>query len=525
MATSAFPFPCYEDIPLEHRVEVPYLQPEYLINGEIRRWSGPMQQVLSPVCLQRNGKIEQVVLGEYPLLTKQEALDALQSAQNAFRDGLGSWPAMSYRERVARLERFVVKMNEKRTEVVRLLMWEIGKTYADAAKEFDRTVQYMRETFEALHELRNRSEEQVIREGVRARTLRAPLGIVLCMGPFNYPLNETFTTLIPALAMGNVVIFKLPKLGVLLFKPLLEAFRDSFPPGVVNMLYGDGRELVGPLMASGKIDLLAFIGSTGVANALLKQHPHAFRLRSILGMGAKNPAIILPDANIALTVKECVAGALSFNGQRCTALKLLFVHNKIADRFLSALGSAVDGLKRGMPWDDGVQLTPLPEPGKPAVMTAYLEDAVKNGSRVVNSLGGIVESTFFHPAVIYPVKPGMRLYAEEQFGPLIPIVPFSDISEPMGYVANSPYAQQASIFTTDPLELSGLSRRLQRILCRVNINSQCQRGPDLLPFTGRRESALGTLSIADALTAFSIESVVAGKESPENAPTLSAALA
>jgi glyceraldehyde-3-phosphate dehydrogenase (NADP+) len=226
-------------------------------------------------------------------------------------------------------------MRERRDDVVRLLMWEIGKTLPDAEKEFDRTVDYIRDTIDALKNLDRVSSRFVIEQGVIGQIRRAPLGVVLCIGPFNYPLNETFTTLIPALIMGNTVIFKPPKLGVLLHQPLLEAFRDSFPEGVINTVYGQGRKVLGALMTSGKIDVLAFIGTSSGADTLKKQHPKPHRLRCVLGLEAKNPGIILKDADVDLAVNECILGTLSYNGQRCTALKILFVHEDIADAFLA----------------------------------------------------------------------------------------------------------------------------------------------------------------------------------------------
>src|SRR3990167_9469580 len=181
------------------------------------------------------------------------------------------------------------------------------------------------------------------------------------MGPFNYPLNETFTTLIPALIMGNTVIFKPAKYGVLLIQPLLKAFAESFPPGVINVIYGRGRETVGALMESGSVDLFAFIGTNKGASDLKKLHPRPHRLRAVLGLDAKNPAIVLPDADLNLTVKEAVMGALSFNGQRCTALKIFFVQRSVADAFVQKLSEAISALQLGLPWTDKVQITPLPE--------------------------------------------------------------------------------------------------------------------------------------------------------------------
>ncbi|MBU0909324.1 MAG: NADP-dependent glyceraldehyde-3-phosphate dehydrogenase, partial [Proteobacteria bacterium] len=395
-------------------------------------------------------------------------------------------------------------------------MWEIGKSLPDAGKEFDRTIDYIRDTIDALKDLDRVSSRFVIEQDVIAQIRRAPLGVVLCMGPFNYPLNETFTTLIPALIMGNAVIFKPPKLGVLLHQPLLEAFRDSFPRGVINTINGEGQKVIGPLMKSGRIDVLAFIGSSRVADSLKKQHPRPHRLRGVLGLEAKNAAIILQDADLDHAVQECVLGALSYNGQRCTALKMLFVHEKIADTFIAKFSEAVDKLQIGMPWDDKVQITPLPEPNKTGYLTQLIDDARSKGARVVNQKGGRVHHTIMSPAVVYPVGPGMRLYTEEQFGPVVPIAAFADIEEPMNYVTQSDYGQQVSLFGTDPEIIADLIDPLVNQVCRVNINSQCQRGPDTFPFTGRKDSAEGTLSVSDALRAFTIRTLVAAKETDTN---------
>jgi glyceraldehyde-3-phosphate dehydrogenase (NADP+) len=360
------------------------------------------------------------------------------------------------------------------------------------------------------------SSRFVIQGDIIGQIRRAPLGVVLCMGPFNYPLNETFTTLIPALLMGNTVVFKPPKLGVLLFHPLLEAFQEAFPPGVVNTIYGSGSEIIGPLMASGEVDALAFIGTSRVADTIQQQHPKPHRLRSILGLDAKNPAILLPDADLELAVRECLLGTLTFNGQRCTALKILFVHASICESFLQRFSEAVSGLKIGMPWEPGVTLTPLPEVGKPEYLTSLLQDALGQGARIVNPNGGATVETFFFPAVVTPVNASMRLYSEEQFGPIVPVVPFDDIEEPMRYIVESNYGQQVSLFGKDPDALARLIDPLVNQVCRVNLNSQCQRSPDSFPFTGRKDSAEGTLSVSDALRGFSIRTLVAARADPLN---------
>jgi glyceraldehyde-3-phosphate dehydrogenase (NADP+) len=395
-------------------------------------------------------------------------------------------------------------------------MWEIGKSHQDSGKEFDRTVAYIEDSIESLKDLDRISSRFVIQGNIIGQIRRAPLGAVLCMGPYNYPLNETFTTLIPALLMGNTVVFKPPKYGVLLHRPLLEAFRDAFPPGVVNTIYGAGSVIIEPLMVSGMVDALAFIGTSRVADIVKKQHPKPHRLRTVLGLDAKNPAIILPDADLDLAVRECLLGALSFNGQRCTALKILFVHSSIADDFLSRLTKALGELKIGLPWQPDVNITPLPEAGKTEYLNDLVQDAVEQGARVVNKHGGTVQKTFFYPAILYPVKAGMKVYTEEQFGPVIPVVPFDDIQEPMRYIVESNYGQQVSIFGRDPDAMARLIDPLVNQVSRVNLNSQCQRGPDTFPFTGRKDSAEGTLSVSDALRVFSIRTLVAAKDDPVN---------
>ncbi|HOW89465.1 MAG TPA: NADP-dependent glyceraldehyde-3-phosphate dehydrogenase, partial [Elusimicrobiales bacterium] len=508
-------FPRAGEVPVKARIE-PLEQKDYLLGGRLKTWKGPAQKVFSPVSTAGPGGPERVYLGSYPKLTEREALAALDAAVRAYDDGKGPWPTASVETRIAAVENFVRRMKEKRALTVKLLMWEIGKSAEDSEKEFDRTVEYIVDTVNALKDLDRASSRLSISQGVIAQIKRAPLGTVLCMGPYNYPLNETFTTLIPALIMGNTVVFKPPKYGVLLHRPLLEAFRDSFPEGVVNTIYGEGRKIIGPLMRSGKVNVLAFIGSSRVADVLKQQHPKPHRLRCVLGLDAKNAGIVLPSADIGLAVKECLSGALSYNGQRCTALKMLFVHRSVLNEFLEKLVTEVDGLKIGMPWEPGVKITPLPEDEKVPYMAEVIADAVKHGARVINEGGGLTNGNFVYPAVVYPAAPAMRLWREEQFGPVVPVAPFDDVSEPLAYVVDSDFGQQVSVFGSDPDAIAPLVDTLVNQVCRVNVNSQCQRGPDALPFTGRKDSAEGTLSVSDALRAFSIRTLVAAKESGAN---------
>jgi glyceraldehyde-3-phosphate dehydrogenase (NADP+) len=244
-------------------------------------------------------------------------------------------------------------------------------------------------------------------------------------------------------------------------------------------------------------------------------------LKSILGLDAKNPAIVLADADIDNAVTECITGSLSFNGQRCTALKILFVHQSIVEKFTQKFLAEVKKLKPGMPWDSGVGLTPLPEPGKTDYLKGLVDNAKANGANVLNENGGEMFHSFFYPAVVYPVNEKMNLYHEEQFGPVVPIVLFSDEKEAIDYVVNSNFGQQVSIFGNDSKKLAMLMDAFVNQVGRINVNTQSQRGPDTFPFNGRKDSAEGTLSVADALRVFSMRTIVAAKSTDANKQIIS----
>ncbi|MCO6164117.1 NADP-dependent glyceraldehyde-3-phosphate dehydrogenase [Flavobacterium sp. NRK F7] len=501
-------------IPERIQLQQPWHQKDYLLDGELKIWDGESAEVYSSISTTAN--YQPTLLGSVPNMNEAAALAALESSHKAYNNGQGDWPTMKVQDRIKCMEQFVKQMEQTRTEVVRLLMWEIGKTLPDSEKEFDRTVEYIYDTikdYKALNQEGNRFQKV---QGINAMIKRSPLGVVLCLGPYNYPLNETFSLLIPALIMGNTVLFKPAKYGVLLLAPLLKAFQSSFPKGVINILYGRGREVAAPIMKSGLVTVLSLIGNSKSAIALQDLHPNKNKLRLILGLEAKNPAIILPDANLDLAVSECITGSLSFNGQRCTALKVIYVHESIAEEFNKRFAAKVDALKFGNPWEENVFLTPLPEPDKPDYIQELIDDAKAHGAKIINERGGERMENYIFPAVLFPVNKAMRVYHEEQFGPVVPILTFKDIQEPLDDMAASDYGQQVSLFGKDITTVAPLIDVLVNLVCRVNLNSSCQRGPDVFPFTGRKDSAVGTLSIHDALRSFSIRTFVASKDNDYN---------
>ena len=174
-------FPTEEQIPTEFNLTEPIEQREYLVNGEMRAWAGKTQDVWSPVYVRTANGLEQKRIGSYPITDPADAMEVLDAAVKAFNNGRGEWPMMSVSQRIDAVEKFTQKMISKRDEVVKLLMWEIGKSLGDSRKEFDRTVQYIYDTIGALKDIDRNSSRFMIEEGIIGQVRRSPLGVVLCM--------------------------------------------------------------------------------------------------------------------------------------------------------------------------------------------------------------------------------------------------------------------------------------------------------------------------------------------------------
>ena len=482
-------------------VSIAHRDARILVGGRIEKEGYARAPVLSPC----DGRL----LGTTPQLSAAAFQRAVDEASRAWNRGRGEWPIARVERRLQALEDFAADLSALKDQLARFLVWEIAKSWKDAQTEVERTLTYIADTLEAMRELERNSNRIQVASQVMGQIRRAPLGVALCMGPFNYPLNETFTTLIPALLLGNVVVLKIPRFGQLLWDLLLESLATHFPPGVINVVNGSGSEMIPPAVASGKIDVLAFIGSSRVATLIKQAHPHPHRFRTILGLDAKNPAIILPDADLELTVRECLKGALSYNGQRCTALKVLFVHRRQVDAFSEQFTQALSELKVGMPWENNVAITPLADPERPPALLRWIEQATQAGGRLLSP--GIplpLRGSLLPPAVILNPPLDTRIVQEEQFGPIVPIVTFEEYCDLEEYLLSSPFGMQASLFGRNPADLGYFIDILAHQVCRINLNSQCQRGPDVFPFTGRKSSAEGTLSVTDALRSFSIRTMV-----------------
>jgi glyceraldehyde-3-phosphate dehydrogenase (NADP+) len=495
---------------------------KFFHGGVVQDYDGKSIDVVSPIYDQ--GTSEKALIGKLAQMNEADVSAVLKSAKDAWKNGRGEWPQMPALERIQALERVVASLKERRQQIVDVLMWEICKSAEDAAAEFDRTMTFIESTIAAFRSMDAADGSWRTVSGILAKVRRAAIGIMLCLGPFNYPFNETYATLIPALLAGNVIIMKVPNLGGLAHVLTMEVYAQHLPPGAINFFSGSGRELMGPLMGTGDIDVLAFIGGSKAADATIKAHPHPHRLKVFLQLEGKNLGIVMPDADLDTAVKQITVGATSYNGQRCTAIKLVMVHKSVAEQFLEKFKASINALKWGLPWSSGVQITPLPEPDKPRYLLGAITDAVVHGAAVINVQdgGGHMHGTLMRPAIVYPVNSKMKLWHEEQFGPVIPVAVYEDIEEVYDYIANMPYGQQAAVFTSDAHASAPLVDVLSTVVGRININTQCGRSPDTFPFSGRRSSALGTMSVTEAIRAFSTETVVAAKHDAKNEGILKA---
>mmetsp|Transcript_81114 Transcript_81114/g.213944 ORF Transcript_81114/g.213944 Transcript_81114/m.213944 type:complete len:540 (-) Transcript_81114:463-2082(-) len=488
------------------------------IGGVKTAWTGETSVVTSPIIDSSTGK--RAVLGKVAQLQEADAVIAVEAAAKAWDLGQGEWPQSSLATRIKAIKNFVELLKPARESIVNSLMWEICKSTVDAASEFDRTMTFAGSVIEALQESDEKEAfgKWTSVNGVRGRVRRGPVGVTMMLAPFNYPLNEMYAMMIPALLMGNIIVLKLPAVGGLAHILTVDALQKALPAGVVNFVTGAGRKTMGPIMQTGLVDCLGFIGGAKATDALIVQHPKPHRLKIFSQLEGKNIAVVLPDADLDVAAAQILLGSLNYNGQRCTACKLVMPHVDVADALVEKLVAKINALKVGLPWESGVNITPLPEPTKPQYLEGLIADAIEKGAKLVNAEagGGSLAGALFSPAVLYPVTPLMRAFSEEQFGPLVPIAPFKDIAEVHTAVRNSWNGQQAAIFTQDPAAAAPLVDMLSAVVGRINLNSQCSRGPDVFPFSGRRSSAMGTMSVTEAIRAFSVETIVAFPDNDSN---------
>lgn len=478
-------------------------------------WTGPTADVVSAIPRRKaDGTLVPHVIGQTAQMGEAEALQALETAKASWKKG--EWKKMTLSLRCNLLEKSLDEVAEKRSEIVDLLMHEIGKPQKKAEEEFDRTMEYMRSVITCARQIEQDSQKSTFSDAIKReyRVLLRPKGINLVMGPSNYPWNEGFgTTAFVSLVAGNTMIYKPPRMGQLCFQSVLNCFAEHLPPGTINLISGDGGVIIPPLQKSGKIKVLNFIGSKNIGTRVLEAHTNKVHLTPILGTGSKNPMIVLSDADIEKTAQIIVDAAFGNRGERCTANPDVYVPREMADRLVEAVVKLVEKRVAGMPWDSNVSDTPFGDKGVWKRIQDLILNAQSMGAQVKNFRGGHHNGHIVIPAVLYPATFNMDVATKEIFGPLLSIYPYDDIKEVMEHVTHLSedlgLNQQASVITAEDRKIpQDLLEELSLLYAAVIRNGHGKRFDDDwdLSFGARDEVPLGGANVA--LRAMSAEVLV-----------------
>ncbi|MGT2772036.1 NADP-dependent glyceraldehyde-3-phosphate dehydrogenase [Streptococcus marimammalium] len=441
-------------------------------------------------------------LGTVPAMTKKEVDYVMASAKEAFP----KWRSLSYVERAAYLHKVADILMRDKEEIGDVLSKEIAKGLKSSISEVVRTAEII--DFAAEEGLRLTGEvleggsfEAASKKKI-AIVRREPQGLVLAISPFNYPINLAASKIAPALISGNVVAFKPPTQGSISGLLLAKAFVEAgLPAGVFNTITGRGSEIGDYIVEHEAVDFISFTGSTPVGKNIAK----LAGLRPVLlEMGGKDSAIVLEDADLELAAKQIVAGGYSYSGQRCTAVKRVFVMDSIADKLAAIVRDKVNALKVGQPEEDA-DITSLIDTKAADFVEDLINDATKKGAKALNEIKR--ENNLISPIVFDNVTTDMRLAWEEPFGPVMPFIRVKSVEEAIKLSNASEYGLQASIFTKNYPKAFAIAEQLE--VGTVHINNKTQRGTDNFPFMGVKNSGSGTQGVRYSIEAMSrLKSVV-----------------
>lgn len=412
-----------------------------------------------------------------------------------------AWANVPTYERARILYRTADLLVERTDEIAQVMMQEIGKDLKSCKSEVKRTVDFIRYSADIAKAVVGESLSGDFFPGYNqnkwALVSRVPMGVVLAISPFNYPVNLAASKIAPALAIGNCVVVKPATQGAMSTLHLIQAFIDAgVPRGVLSSVTGEGREIGDYLVEHPSVDFVNFTGSSAVGRGIAKK----ITMKPLLmELGGKDAAIVLADADLDLAAKEIIGGAYSYSGQRCTAVKRILVVPEVADELVKKLQVLVKGIKSGMPDDEGVVVTPLITTKAADYVMELIDDATNKGANFV--VEGKRTGNLITPYLVDNVTTDMRLAWEEPFGPVLPILRVKDAEEAIEIANRSEYGLQSSIFTKDLNLAMQIAGRLE--VGTVQLNNKTERGPDHFPFTGIKSSGVGTQGIRYSIEAMS----------------------
>lgn len=438
--------------------------------------------------------IDGSMIGTIPSMNLEDIDYAIESARKA----QSVWRETPMYMRAEYLYRAADLLKEYKHIISHILTIEIAKDKASAENEIERTVDFLRYTADIGKALEGTAVYgENFPGGSRDKlsyVTREPLGTVLAISPFNYPVNLSVSKIAPALMGGNTVILKPPSQGGISALYLASVFKEiGLPDGVLNTVTGNGSEIGDYLITHKGVDFINFTGSTSVGHHIAKT---CGMIPIMLELGGKDAAIILDDCNLEYAAEQCVAGAFSYSGQRCTAVKRILVMDNIADQFVSLLKEKTLKLKTGSPHED-VNIVPLINDRSADYVFDLIEKAVSKGAEIIT--GGTRNNKLISPTVLDYVTTDMEVAWEEPFGPILPVIRVKNIEEAIAIANYSEYGLQSSVFTNDIGKAFTIARKLE--VGTVQINNKTERAPDHFPFLGVKSSGMGTQGIKYSIEA------------------------
>jgi glyceraldehyde-3-phosphate dehydrogenase [NAD(P)+] len=427
--------------------------------------------------------IDGTLVATVPSSSNREAEQAVE-ASYANRNKIRTIPAV---EKINIFQRARELLLQNKESFITILTLEAGKPHSNAEGEVKATAERLKLTPEDYGKIRGEhipgdwSDETV---GTSADVLREPLGVVLAISPFNYPLYITATKVIPALLAGNAVVVKTSSkdpLSFLMFTRILEV--AGIPAGVLNVITARGP--IGEYLAAHKrVNMVTFTGSTEVGQKLA----HVAGLKRLhMELGGKGSAIVLADADIGLAVSEAVKGSLSYSGQRCDAVSRVLVERKIADEFVNMVLKEVQSYKLGDPRDASVNMGPLIDRNAVERVHGLVTDAISKGAKLLT--GGQFEGNFYQPTVLDNVPTSANVVWDETFGPVIPIVHVKDVDEAIELANRSRFGLDSCVFTNNINLARKVAKRLEE--GEVTVNAAPRHGVGYYPFGGNKDSGIG----------------------------------
>lgn len=464
-----------------------------LVNG---KWKSSEQEITiySP--------INQEELGTVPAMTQTEADEAMQAARAA----LPAWRALSAIERAAYLHKTAAILERDKEKIGTILAKEVAKGIKAAIGEVVRTADLIRYAAEEGLRITGQAMEgggfEAASKNKLAVVRREPVGIVLAIAPFNYPVNLSASKIAPALIAGNVVMLKPPTQGSISGLLLAKAFEEAgIPAGVFNTITGRGSEIGDYIIEHKEVNFINFTGSTPIGERIGRL---AGMRPIMLELGGKDAALVLEDADLEHAAKQIVAGAFSYSGQRCTAIKRVIVLESVADKLATLLQEEVSKLTVGDPFDNA-DITPVIDNASADFIWGLIEDAQEKEAQALTPIKR--EGNLLWPVLFDQVTKDMKVAWEEPFGPVLPIIRVVSVEEAIAFANESEFGLQSSVFTNDFKKAFEIAEKLE--VGTVHINNKTQRGPDNFPFLGVKGSGAGVQGIKYSIEAMTnVKSIV-----------------